>query len=290
MTQLIIKKYKCFNNLKVSGLNKVNLITGFNNIGKTAFLETIYIYKNDEVLSSLLDIVLFRNRLEFVNKKIQKDEIINYLSKFDFEIEDIRFFSDENSFYINDKKVLFNDYYIKQIISKKIGFIDVLGWSNGRLKTIYEIVQLKDKEDLILKWIQIFDNSIENFKFIGGIPKCKVNGEYLDLNEFGSGMKLFVSILISMVAYENGYLLIDEVENGIHFKQLNNLWRIIFDLSKEFNIKVFATTHSKEMIQAFINESQKTKENVSLLEFGNNDVIVYEKEEVYLLDEEVRGW
>ena len=290
MTQLIIKKYKCFNNLKVSGLNKVNLITGFNNIGKTAFLETIYIYKNDEFLSSLLDIVLFRNRLEFVNKKIQKDEIINYLSKFDFEIEDIRFFSDENSFYINDKKVLFNDYYIKQIISKKIGFIDVLGWSNGRLKLIYEIVQLKDKEDLILKWIQIFDNSIENFKFIGGIPKCKVNGEYLDLNEFGSGMKLFVSILISMVAYENGYLLIDEVENGIHFKQLNNLWRIIFDLSKEFNIKVFATTHSKEMIQAFINESQKTKENVSLLEFGNNDVIVYEKEEVYLLDEEVRGW
>jgi len=290
MTQLIIKKYKCFNNLKVSGLNKVNLITGFNNIGKTAFLETIYIYKNDEVLSSLLDIVLFRNRLEFVNKKIQKDEIINYLSKFDFEIEDIRFFSDENSFYINEKKVLFNDYYIKRIISKKIGFIDVLGWSNGRLKTIYEIVQLKDKEDLILKWIQIFDNSIENFKFIGGIPKCKVNGEYLDLNEFGSGMKLFVSILISMVAYENGYLLIDEVDNGIHFKQINNLWRIIFDLSKEFNIKVFATTHSKEMIQAFINESQKTKENVSLLEFGNNDVIVYEKEEVYLLDEEVRGW
>jgi len=50
MTQLTIKKYKCFNNLKVNGLNKVNLITGFNNIGKTAFLEAIYIYKNDEVL------------------------------------------------------------------------------------------------------------------------------------------------------------------------------------------------------------------------------------------------
>ena len=80
MTQLTIKKYKCFNNLKVSGLNKVNLIIGFNNIGKTAFLEAIYIYKNDEVLSSLLDIVVFRNRLEFVNKEIKKDEMIKDIS------------------------------------------------------------------------------------------------------------------------------------------------------------------------------------------------------------------
>ena len=39
-----IKNFRCFRELKIEGLDLVNLIAGLNNIGKTAFLEALFIY------------------------------------------------------------------------------------------------------------------------------------------------------------------------------------------------------------------------------------------------------
>ncbi|WP_445632400.1 ATPase AAA-type core domain-containing protein [Nostoc sp. DSM 114161] len=38
-----IKNFRCFNDLKVSGFEKINLISGKNNVGKTALLEALFI-------------------------------------------------------------------------------------------------------------------------------------------------------------------------------------------------------------------------------------------------------
>ncbi len=43
-------------------------------------------------------------------------------------------------------------------------------------------------------------------------------------------------------------ILLDEVENGIHYTVLPDLWRFILQLSKLHNIQVFATTHSWDCI------------------------------------------
>jgi AAA15 family ATPase/GTPase len=54
-------------------------------------------------------------------------------------------------------------------------------------------------------------------------------------------------------------LFIDEIENGIHYTNYEKLWKIIFEVSKMANCQVFATTHSKESIEAFnkVNESDE---------------------------------
>lgn len=38
-----IKNFRCFDNLKVFGFERVNLISGKNNVGKTALLEAIFL-------------------------------------------------------------------------------------------------------------------------------------------------------------------------------------------------------------------------------------------------------
>ncbi|WP_390903751.1 AAA family ATPase [Trichothermofontia sichuanensis] len=38
-----VRNFRCFDYLKVSGLEKLNLISGKNNIGKTALLEAIFL-------------------------------------------------------------------------------------------------------------------------------------------------------------------------------------------------------------------------------------------------------
>jgi AAA15 family ATPase/GTPase len=67
----------------------------------------------------------------------------------------------------------------------------------------------------------------------------------------GDGMNRILTIILALVNSDNGCLLIDEFENGLHYTVQENLWRIIFHLSKELNIQVFATTHSEDCIKGF---------------------------------------
>ena len=44
--------------------------------------------------------------------------------------------------------------------------------------------------------------------------------------------------------------MIDEIENGLHYSVLGDVWRVIDQTAKAFNTQIFATTHSRECIVA----------------------------------------
>jgi len=46
-------------------------------------------------------------------------------------------------------------------------------------------------------------------------------------------------------------LLIDEIENGIHYTLHAKLWQLIFRLAERYNLQVFATSHSWDCIEGF---------------------------------------
>jgi predicted ATPase len=46
-------------------------------------------------------------------------------------------------------------------------------------------------------------------------------------------------------------LLIDEVEIGIHHAIQVDLWRFLAKMAIEFNVQIFATTHSEDAVRAF---------------------------------------
>jgi energy-coupling factor transporter ATP-binding protein EcfA2 len=50
---------------------------------------------------------------------------------------------------------------------------------------------------------------------------------------------------------ETRFLLIDEIENGIHYSLHSTLWRLIFQLAEQYNLQVFATTHSWDCLRGF---------------------------------------
>jgi AAA15 family ATPase/GTPase len=54
-----------------------------------------------------------------------------------------------------------------------------------------------------------------------------------------------------MVNAQDGYLLIDEFENGLHYSVQEQVWEVVFTLAKSLNVQVFATTHSSDCIKAF---------------------------------------
>jgi AAA15 family ATPase/GTPase len=69
-----------------------------------------------------------------------------------------------------------------------------------------------------------------------------------------------LSLILNLISAKDGFLLIDEFENGLHYSIQPKVWALIFKLAKDFNIQVFATTHSKDCIESFSEEVLKNDE------------------------------
>ncbi len=267
-----IKNFKCFENFKAEGFGRVNLIAGKNNVGKTAFMESLYLNTASKTLNNLLfsisEIEGKRNQINNLEPNIidiltdYKSFSISGKNKIKYSVN-ISSIEKSLTIKLNDIEKNINFMHTINFISnKEVTFLGNYGFTNFELKMVFEAVQKKDKENELNGYIKKFDSDIENFKIIGGDkPQCKVKtGEYRDIAKFGDGLKQYISIICSLYKSNNSYLYLDEIENGIHYTNLDKLWKIILSISKEQNVQVFATTHSKECIESYARVAKKLED------------------------------
>jgi AAA15 family ATPase/GTPase len=116
-------------------------------------------------------------------------------------------------------------------------------------------------EDFLNESLSLFDENILELKSItkerGVVLKLKLKNQksLVLLSSLGEGINRYIAILCAIWASKDSVLLIDEIENGIHYTNYKKLWQIIFQASVDANCQLFITTHSKECISAF-NEVQ----------------------------------
>ncbi len=125
------------------------------------------------------------------------------------------------------------------------------------LATEFDISKHEGNSEVLLKAFQIIDSTIEKvdtFNIGEAALYLKRNNEkYMPLSLFGDAMNRIADFLLRIVNNKNSILLIDEIENGIHYENQEDIWKILFELCKEHNVQLFATSHSYEMIEAFKN-------------------------------------
>jgi len=257
-----IKNFKCFENFKAEGFGRVNLIGGKNNVGKTAFMEVCYLtlQKKEEALIQTFIIREKRNYVDAIKENnIHKN--IEQLVEQSFKISinnnkpiEHNIFKKTQIKYIN-----INIQNVLEPLTFNIQFLDN-GLMDKQLERLFAYFQEENREDIFNQYIKELDSSIQNFKFIQSAPKLQVNNKYLHLSNFGDGLKIYVSIICSLYACQNGQLFIDELDNGIHYTNLDKLWKVILTISKEQNVQVFATTHSKECIESYARVARKLED------------------------------
>jgi AAA15 family ATPase/GTPase len=124
----------------------------------------------------------------------------------------------------------------------------------------FDSIALSEKENYVIEALQIIEPTIERLAFVENgknnrkaVVKLKNEKEIVPLQSMGDGINRVLTIALLLVNAENGYLLIDEFENGLHYSVQEKLWKIIFHLSQKLNIQILATTHSNDCINSFEN-------------------------------------
>jgi hypothetical protein len=77
-----------------------------------------------------------------------------------------------------------------------------------------------------------------------------VSSQMIPMALHSAGVNRFIACLLGIASAPRGVVLIDEIENGLYYKTLEDVWRAIHRFADEYKTQVFITTHSKECLNA----------------------------------------
>lgn len=124
-------------------------------------------------------------------------------------------------------------------------------------------IALTEGEEIVKKALRIVLPEFENLTFVVNPSrkmrdpqrqaKVKISSlpRPVPLNSLGDGMLRVLQLVLKVFSAKGGFLLIDEFENGLHYSVQKKVWELLFKLSEELDIQIFATTHSWDCIESF---------------------------------------
>lgn len=150
-----------------------------------------------------------------------------------------------------------------------LSFVPTQFLSLDYLAQLWDRIVLSPHEESVKRALRIVESKVEEIAFIQNEPpdspytrqnirvertaKIKLKGlkNGIPLNSMGDGMLRVLQLALTIFPAKNGFLLIDEFENGLHWTVQEKIWRLIFELATELNIQVFATSHSSDAVKGF---------------------------------------
>ncbi len=172
-------------------------------------------------------------------------------------------------------------------ISDPTLYVPSLSFTTEKLAFLFEDIAGTDEEDEVnrlVKWIipdadRIFTKGASGERMIF-VKRRGVSGAE-PLRQFGDGAVKLTGLALTLVNSKDGCCLLDEIENGIHYELFDQIWEKLSLLSQALNVQVFATTHSKDCIEAFersyrhphfdacFHRLERTGDKISAVRFDN---------------------
>ena len=126
---------------------------------------------------------------------------------------------------------------------------------------IYSRVVLAGREDDIVEALRVLDPRLERLRVLdsGTGPSVHADfgdGRFLPVNVAGRGFSRLLSMVSIMIDTAGGLVLIDEIEDGLHYSALPAVWKAIIAAAHKHDVQIFATTHSLEAIEAAVEGSE----------------------------------
>jgi AAA15 family ATPase/GTPase len=274
LTSLEIQNFKAFRHLKIEKLAKVNLFVGESNTGKTALLEAIHFLPH--TASPVTPSFRTASTGSDITKGFERWLYHDLNTKNPIKIIGESSWTDKTQ----------RTAAIRTIISKKapqtgeqnvqeLSSGDIIVWSAnsqsswpqlGRITTSrFSAVELARAYDL---WIRVTANEDRIVEFaravepdLRSLRNLELNGtrmlhadvglpERIALPLLGEGLNRLIEIYGAIIGEGADIVLIDEIENGLHWKALPKVWQGIKAVVDAEDVQIFATTHSIECINA----------------------------------------
>jgi predicted ATPase len=187
-------------------------------------------------------------------------------------------------------------------------FVTTESLSVGQIFQLWNSVVLTPDEDRVIESLKILDERIERIaqvqigamQYVGGgynfptrggfFVRLTKNENRLPIGSFGEGVWRMLALSVALARAKDSLLLIDEIDTGLHYTVMENMWRLVSEAAEKFNIQVFATTHSYDCIQSLSKicrdvETTESKITIQRIEAGRYRSIPFTEREIRIAAE-----
>ena len=140
----------------------------------------------------------------------------------------------------------------------------------GSMRAMWDKVLAEGREPEVINAMKLLESDLDSIHFLTGDGYRRTSGGVLvgfgkssrrvPLGSLGDGMRRLLALSLSLVRTGNGFLLIDEIDTGLHFTVMEEMWKLVVTTALESNVQVVATTHSYDCIQGLAALLESTPE------------------------------
>lgn len=322
-----IKNFRCFENLSLRDLTRVNIVVGRNASGKTALLEAIYlalgvpaltlrvrgwrglsnvaqVSDQPETMNAIWRDYFYRfeqNRIASISFKGSQDMTRNLLIRCDQEkgvkVSNVKE-GDESGFNVTPLGPIAFEWYRA---SRRIGVakpelegetIKIKGGPDPLPGAFFSSTQPINQQEAA-NWFSELSRRREDravvealqglFPFISNLSletqgtTSIIHADIPELPEkipvglISSGVNRLVALLVAIATQRHGVLIVDEIENGFHFKAMSEIWKVLYEFCRKSHVQLFASTHSQECLESLTTVIKGKERDFSLLRTVRED-------------------
>jgi len=268
--KLVVRNFRGFEKLDLDGLRRVNLIVGKNNCGKTSLLEAIFLSCQPHLFDSKIPDQLRtrppniqRDYLRWLVRDGTRDEalILREPSESHVIMAGPQHRLDMSSLLPPGPKLSsvpeFKMAANPTFASLDCRVVSLQQRTQGDLTQLLDrVLSLKDGEERMEGMLRSVDPRLKKIRVRAPkdeLPFIELDlglSERMPLAQAGHGMSRLVALFSELLAEKTDVCLVDEVESGLHYSLLPQLWRGIATVARDRGVQVFVTTHSYECVEA----------------------------------------
>ena len=135
-------------------------------------------------------------------------------------------------------------------------FLTVDSFDPTSMGEMWNTALSESREDEIVNDLKILEPSLDSIHFLtGGRSASGIllgfanGGRRMPISTYGDGMRRLLALRLSFVGTANGLLLVDEIDTGIHWTVMEEMWRFVVEVARKNHVQIFATTHSYDCIR-----------------------------------------
>jgi hypothetical protein len=181
----------------------------------------------------------------------------------------------------------------------KTQFITSAALTAAQMTDLFDQVVLTPEETFLHDALQTIEPRIERIASVsaernrrseyreGFVVRLSDHHQRVPIGSMGDGIWRMLGLALATVGASDGVLFVDEIDTGLHFSAMSDMWKLLWETAKRLNVQVFATTHSNDCwtsLSSIAAQEDAAKEGISIqrIEKDKKTSIAFSEEEIVM--------
>ena len=146
-------------------------------------------------------------------------------------------------------------------VSPPVQFVTAESLKTESMQPMWDNVLIEGREPEVVNAMKLLDPELKSIHFLshshkqrysaaGGIVLGFGTGSRrVPIGSHGEGTRRLLALSLCLTQLHGGFLLIDEIDTGLHWTIMQDMWRFVVETALASSVQIFATTHSYDCIQ-----------------------------------------